>query len=203
MATGITWYEVLGVLPTASAAEVKDAYDAKAALLAPRMLAGAPSIVVNAASRAQQILDAAWWALGDATRRLAYDDAIDIMHAGEGLDRRDSDPSEPGWGTSEFDVVYGAGGAALMGGLMALGDFLGPHAAEPHHFTVPDIRGLFFRECTLIVGRMGFHLSVVRLTEHPMPVEGLVVGQSPAPAGKAHRDSPLTIQVWHPSHTSP
>ncbi len=31
-----------------------------------------------------------------------------------------------------------------------------------------------------------------------MQVEGLVVGQSPAPQTKIHRRGELTVQVWHP-----
>jgi hypothetical protein len=199
----ITWYEVLGVLPTAPKAEVKDGYDAKAALLTPNLLADASSTVMDAVSRAQQILDAAWWALGDATRRAAYDEAIGIRHPGEGLAPHYLDPSDPGWGPSETELMYDAGGAAVMGGLLAVADFLGPHPAHPHHISVPDVRGLFIRECMLVTGKMGFRLTVVRLTEHPMPVEGLVVDQSPAPQHKAHRESPLTVHVWHPPRAHP
>jgi hypothetical protein len=49
-----------------------------------------------------------------------------------------------------------------------------------------------------IAGRIGLHLAPIRLTPHPMPVEGLVVGQSPAPGKRVHRDSTLTVQLWHP-----
>jgi beta-lactam-binding protein with PASTA domain len=31
-----------------------------------------------------------------------------------------------------------------------------------------------------------------------MPVDGLVVGQKPAPGERVHRNSTLTVQVWHP-----
>jgi hypothetical protein len=31
-----------------------------------------------------------------------------------------------------------------------------------------------------------------------MPVEGLVVGQRPAPGQRVHRDSTLTVRLWHP-----
>jgi len=199
----ITWYEVLGVLPHASATEIKRGYDVKAALLSPRMLTGAPSTVVRAASRAQQILDAAWWALGDATRRASYDEAIGVRRPGEGLGREESVPSYPGWGPADFDFVAGRAGAVLMGGLMAVADFLAPHPAEHGRVTVPDVRGLFYKECLQIVGRHGFRVTAVRLTERPMPVDGLVVDQSPGPQAKARRDSVLTIQVWHPPHTSP
>jgi hypothetical protein len=32
-----------------------------------------------------------------------------------------------------------------------------------------------------------------------MPVDGLVVGQSPLPRAKIRREGELTVQVWHPS----
>jgi hypothetical protein len=49
-----------------------------------------------------------------------------------------------------------------------------------------------------VVGRLGLHVAPVRLTPHPMPVDGLVVGQKPAPGERVHRNSTLTVQVWHP-----
>jgi beta-lactam-binding protein with PASTA domain len=39
----------------------------------------------------------------------------------------------------------------------------------------------------------------IRLTLHPMPVEGLVVGQTPAAGDRVHRESTLTVRLWHPS----
>ena len=38
----ITWYDVLGVLPGAEACKIKREYDAKAALLRPDLISGAP-----------------------------------------------------------------------------------------------------------------------------------------------------------------
>jgi hypothetical protein len=32
-----------------------------------------------------------------------------------------------------------------------------------------------------VVGRLGLHVAPVRLTPHPMPVDGLVVGQNQPP----------------------
>jgi curved DNA-binding protein CbpA len=66
--TGITWYDVLGVLPGASAEQVQQRYEAKASLLRPERLSGAPSPVVVAASRAQGILDGARRVLTDPAR---------------------------------------------------------------------------------------------------------------------------------------
>jgi hypothetical protein len=64
---------------------------------------------------------------------------------------------------------------------------------------VPDVTGLFYRACMEVAGRLGLHVAPIRLTPHPMPVDGLVVGQTPAPGERAHRDRKLTVQVWHPS----
>ena len=68
---------------------------------------------------------------------------------------------------------------------------------------VPDIRGLFYGACLEVAGRVGLHVAPVQLTSHPMPVEGLAVGQTPAPGELVHRDSTLTIQVWHPAGPGP
>ena len=60
--------------------------------------------------------------------------------------------------------------------------------------------GLFYGACMDVVGRIGLHVAPIQLTRHPMPVDGLVVGQTPAPGKRIriHRDSTLTIRVWHP-----
>jgi hypothetical protein len=49
-----------------------------------------------------------------------------------------------------------------------------------------------------VVGKVGLHLEPVRLTPHPMPVEGLVVDQTPRAGKRVHRNSTLTVQLWHP-----
>ncbi len=124
----ITWYDVLGVLPGASAEEVRRQHDAKVRLLRPELVAGAPSPVVAATSRARAILDAAGRVLTDPGNRARYDEAAGLRHR----------------------------------------------------------------------GKLGFRVSTVRLTEHPLPVDGLVIAQSPGPAVQARRGSVLTVQVWHP-----
>ena len=63
---------------------------------------------------------------------------------------------------------------------------------------MPDVRGLFYSACLGITGKLGFRLNTVRLTEHPLPVDGLIVRQSPGPAVRARRGSELTVHVWHP-----
>jgi hypothetical protein len=64
---------------------------------------------------------------------------------------------------------------------------------------VPDVRGLFYSVCSEVVGRLNLRLATVRLTDHPMPLDGLVVSQAPRPPAKVRRGAELTIQVWHPS----
>ena len=44
----------------------------------------------------------------------------------------------------------------------------------------------------------GLRLAVVRLTQDPMPVEGLVVGQSLAAGSHVKAGTTLTVRVWHP-----
>jgi len=52
--------------------------------------------------------------------------------------------------------------------------------------------------CCRLVAGLGLHVEIVRLTADPMPVEGLVVGQSPPPGTKVRWSGTLTAQVWHP-----
>lgn len=102
MAPGITWYDILGVLPGASTEEIQREYDSKASLLGPEFIAGAPSRVVTAVSRAQGILDAARRVLGDPVTRKHYDEAIGARQSGGGLVQPEDFPSEPGWGVWDF-----------------------------------------------------------------------------------------------------
>ncbi len=83
----ITWYDVLGVLPGASAEQVKSQHDAKASLVRPELVAGAPSPVVMAATRAREILDAARRVLADPASRARYDEAVGIRRRGGSLAR--------------------------------------------------------------------------------------------------------------------
>jgi hypothetical protein len=63
---------------------------------------------------------------------------------------------------------------------------------------VPDVRGLFYDVFVGVVGRLDLEITFVQLTEHPMLVEGLVVGQSPGPPARIHQRGELEVQVWHP-----
>jgi curved DNA-binding protein CbpA len=78
MEPGITWYDVLGVLPGAEVRKIKREYDAKAALLRPELISGASPNVVKALWRAQEILDTAWQVLGDPVSRRRYDKAAAV-----------------------------------------------------------------------------------------------------------------------------
>jgi hypothetical protein len=195
---GFSWYDVLGVLPGASAGKIRRSYDAKVSLLRQEIISGAPSNVVRAASRAQGILDAAWRVLGEPGSRTQYDEAAGFRRSGEGLARPLDVPSDPGLGPSDVTVAGGAGALDALGGLVALTDWLAPHPRPRGRIPVPDVRGLFYAVCLEVTGRLGLQVRAVRLTEHPMPVDGLVVDQSPLPPATLRRARPLTVQVWHP-----
>jgi curved DNA-binding protein CbpA len=195
---GVTWYDVLGVLPSATVEQVQYQHDAKARLLRPELVAGAPSPVVAAASRAREILGAARRVLADPANRARYDEAVGIHRRSGGLSPPESFPSEPGAEQPDVDFIGGNAGSEVLGALLMLGDWMTPHPRQSRRVAVPDVRGLFYSVCLGITGKLGFRLDTVRLTEHPMPVDGLVVGQSPGPAAQARRGSTLTVQVWHP-----
>lgn len=196
---GITWYDVLGVLPGASAEQVRRQYDSKTSLLRPELVAGAPSPVVAAASRAREILDAARRVLADPANRARYDEAVGIRRTGGGLAQREGVSSRPGWDLSDAaDFTGGYVGSEVLGALLVLADWMTPLPRKPSRVIVPDVRGLFYSVCTGITGKLGLRVTTVRLTEHPMPVDGLVVDQSPRPAVQTRWGSALTVHVWHP-----
>ena len=186
MMSGITWYDVLGVLPDAPPEDIHAAWQARRAALQPGALAGAPPDVLSAADRARQVVEGAWGVLGDPVVRERYDEEIGFARRGEGL-------VAPGRGPSGPDVSLGKGWSA------ADEESLEPYS-DPHgRVVVPDVTGLFYRVCMEVVGRLGLHVAPIRLTPHPMPVDGLVVGQTPVPGERVHRNSRLTVQIWHPS----
>jgi hypothetical protein len=193
----ITWYDVLGVLPGASAEQVQRQHDAKVSLLRPELVAGASSPVVAATSRARDILDAARRVLTDPGNRARYDEAAGLRRGG-GLAQPGGFPSEPALETGTAGLIGGDAGAELLGGLLALSEWLGPHPHPPRRVATPDVRGLFYSVSLAIAGKLGFRVSTVRLTAHPLPVDGLVIAQSPGPVVRARRGSVLTVQVWHP-----
>src|SRR5579859_4062180 len=182
----ITWYDVLGVLPDAPPEDVRSAWQARKAVLQPAGLAGASPDVLSAADKARQAVDGAWGVLGDHAARASYDEQIGFARPGEGL-------APPGRGPSGPDVSLGRRWST------ADEESLEPYSDPPSRVVVPDVTGLFYGACLEVAGRIGLHVAPVLLTPHPMPVDGLVVGQTPAPGERAHRESTLTVQVWHPA----
>ena len=185
MASVITWYDVLGVLPDAPPEDIRQAWQARRAALQPGMLAGAPPKALSAAQRALQVVDDAWRVLADPAAREAYDQDIGFLRPHEGLAAPSRGPLGPditlgeGWSTADVEALQ-------------------PYADRPSHVVVPPVSGLFYRACMDVAGRVGLRLEPIRLTPRPMPVEGLVVDQEPAPGKRVHRDSTLTVQLWHP-----
>jgi curved DNA-binding protein CbpA len=183
-------------LPDAPSEDIQQAYVAKARLLQPELLSGAPSKVVIAAARAQGIIDAAQQVLGDPVRRQRYDEAAGLRGSGEGLDQLGNSPAESG--LPDSDIAADNPGAEVLRSLAAMNLWLARNPSQPARIPVPDVRGLFWDVFQEVVGRLDLQVRFVQLTEHPMPVDGLVVDQSPGPSAKIHRRGELTIQVWHP-----
>ena len=196
MRPSITWYDILDALPDASAEDIRQAYDAKAGLLRPELFAGAPSKVVTAATRAQGIIDAARRVLADPVSRQRYDETAGLWSSSGGLNQPRDSPAASGLPDSDFAADNP--GADVLRGLGALNLWLPIHRDQQRRIPVPDVRGLFYDVFLEVVGRLDFQVTFVQLTEHPMPVDGLVVDQSPGPAARIHRRGELTVQVWHP-----
>ena len=185
MTSVITWYDVLGVLPDATPDDIREAWQARQVALQAGTLAGASPEVLTAADRARQAVQEAWRVLADPAARESYDELAGFVRPGEGL--------VPPWrGPSGPDISLGEGWST------ADEEALEPYAGRASRVVVPDVRGLFYRACTDVVGRVGLHVAPIRLTPHPMPVEGLVVGQEPAPGKRVRHDSTLTVRLWHP-----
>src|SRR5262249_22885036 len=196
MRVGITWYDLLGALPDASPEDIQRAYDAKAGLLRLELLSGAPSKVVTAAARAQGIIETARQVVGDPVSRQRYDEAAGLWRSGGGLGQPGDAPAASGLRVSDFAADNP--GAKVLRGLGALNLWLARHPDYQRRIPVPDVRGLFYDVFLEVVGRLDLQVTFVQLTKHPMPVDGLVVDQSPRPSAKIHRGGELTVQVWHP-----
>jgi hypothetical protein len=181
----ITWYDVLGVLPDATPDDIRQAWQVREAALRAGTLAGASPEVLAGVDRARQAVQEAWRVLADPVARESYDEKAGFARPGEGL-------TSPGRGPSGPDISLGEGWST------ADEEALEPYPGTASRIVVPDVRGLFYRACTEVIGRIGLRVAPVRLTPHPMPVEGLVVGQEPAPGERVHHDSTLTVRLWHP-----
>jgi hypothetical protein len=195
MERAITWYEVLGVLPSAEPDKIRRKYDERTNLLRAEMIAGAPSNVLTAVGRGRNFLDTAWEILGDTASRNRYDEAAGFHR--KGLAATGTFGSGSAIDPPDLGAVGDLGGDALAG-LLALGGFLGAGPRRPSRVPVPDVRGLFYDVSMEVVGRLGLRVRSVQLTPRPMPVDGLVVDQAPRPPGKLRRGETLTAHVWHP-----
>ena len=201
MERAITWYEVLGVLPSAEPDKIKRKYDERARLLRADMISGAPSNVLAAVNRGQHFLDTAWAILGDPASRRRYDEAAGFRRKGlsaTGTFGTYSTGSGSGSDPGVAGEIIGGLGGDVLGGLLSLGGFLGPHPRPAKRVPVPDVRGLFYDVCLEVTGRLGLKVRSVQLTPRPMPVDGLVVDQVPRAPGKLRRDEMLMAHVWHP-----
>ncbi|HEX5293106.1 MAG TPA: DnaJ domain-containing protein, partial [Streptosporangiaceae bacterium] len=139
MEQGVTWYEVLGVMPGAEPRKIKREYEARSGLLRPEMIAGAPSNVLTAVTRAQDLLGEAWRVLSDPERRRRYDEEAGLRRTGGGLDEPGSSPSESGFDPDDLGLA-GELVADVTGGLLAL---FGGRVRKPQRrgaATVPDVR---------------------------------------------------------------
>ena len=199
MKNGVTFYAILGALPGALPRQIRQHYDAKAAVLRPELVAGAPSKVVTAVSQAQGLLDDALRVLSDEAARRRYDEEIGVRPRGGGLERTGTFATEAGWGPADIDDAVIEGPGTLLEVLAEVTDLFAPKPPRrPGRMIMPDVRWLFYSVCREVVAKHDLRLTVVRLTEHPMAVDGLVVDQSPAPLARARRAGGLTIHVWHP-----
>jgi len=197
MAGQLSYYDVLGVPSGASADDVQRSYDAKMAVLAPGMIAGAPSKVIAATDRARAMLDLARRTLIDTAARQLYDTQIGILRPGTGLTRPAPVPSEPRWDPFLPSAINGA--EVAEAGIALVAEALAPHHRPPRHVLVPDVRGLFVGPARRVMTLCGLRAELVQLTVKPMPVEGIVVDQSARPGTRVRRSSTVTMQVWHPS----
>jgi len=186
MTAVVTWYDVLGVLPDATPDDIRDAWQERRAALQPATMAGVSPEVLSAADRARQAVDEAWRVLADPGTRESYDEEIGFARPGEGLAPPWRGPAGPDVGLSE-------------GWSEADAEALEPYREPPSRVVAPDVSGLFYGACMDVAGRVGLHVDPIRLTSHPLPVEGLVVGQTPAAGELVRHDSRLTVRVWHPS----
>lgn len=193
----MTLYEILGVMPGASEQAIESAYQNRLRLLRPAVLSGASSKVLVAADRARAVAENAWRVLGDRESRARYDEEAGLRSHGWGLQAPPAGPSEPGLDWYPVGAMASVGVAAAA--LDALAGWLAPHPGPPRRVVVPAVIGLFAGPCQEAAGDADLRLKIVRLTADPMPVEGLIVEQSPPRGTKVRRLSVLTVKVWHPA----
>ena len=154
MAGLMTWYDILGIAPGASADEVRRACEARARQVGPQMISGAPSKVVTAADRARAAADEARRVLGDPASRQRYDEAAGLRRRGVGLERPGPPSSAPGQDPLHPDLI------TADSALAAVADWLAPHPVPARRVVVPDVRGLFVGPCLRAGGDLGLHLQM-------------------------------------------
>ena len=198
----VTLYDILGVLPGASRQQIERAYRAQLKLLSPAMIAGSPTKVLKAVDRARATAEQAWRLLGDPAARARYDLEAGLRPAWHrpGAGAFHAVRVRLGSGPAGTRLLASPDGVALvLGALDALAGWLAPDPGPSRRVVVPDVRGLFAGPGQRAAGGAGLRLKIVRLTANPMPVEGLIVDQSPAKDARVRRFTTLTVQVWHPA----
>jgi len=203
MESGVTWYDVLGAVPDAETRTIRRKYQDKAALLRPELISGAPSDVLSAITRAQRLLDTAWGVLGDPDSRKGYDEAVGLRRSGGGLGQPGSGIESAGMAPVDLGIAGDLAGDLLGSLLGLLPEQLAPRRRRNRPGAVPDVRGLFYSVCLEVATRYGLRVEIIRLTQRPMAVDGLVVDQDPRPPSPAHRGGNLTVQLWHPGRNDP
>jgi hypothetical protein len=198
MESGVTWYDVLGAVPDAETRTIRRKYQDKAALLRPELISGAPSDVLTAVTRAQHLLDTAWGVLGEPDSRKRYDEAVGLRRSGGGLGQPGSGIESAGMAPVDLGIASDLAGDLLGGLLGLLPEQLAPRRRRNRPGAVPDVRGLFYTVCLEVATRHGLRVGIIRLTERPMAVDGLVVDQDPRPPSPVRRGGNLTVQLWHP-----
>lgn len=147
--------------------------------------------------RAQGLLDTAREVCGDPDSRRRYDEAV-------GLRRRGGDLGQPGTGIESAGMapadlgIIGEPGGGRSGRPANAGRLARPRRRRNRPVAVPDIRGLLYHAGLEAATRRGLHPRIVRLTERPMAVDGLVIDQHPRPPAKPHQGGTLTLQLWYP-----
>ena len=92
-----------------------------------------------------------------------------------------------------------AKGAAVVAAVESALDWLSPKRRRSKRVSVPDFTGLGTLELLYVAMRAGVKVDVVRVVEHPLPVEGVVIDQTPAAGTEVKRDSVVTVKVRHPA----
>ncbi len=112
--------------------------------------------------------------------------------SGQGLEGERSYPSESG---EELGLPTPIGLASAV--LDTIASWLAP-SRQTRVVKVPEFRGQRVSETFLPALQAGVKTQVVRLTEHPAPVDGYVVAQDPLPGTRVKRDSRVCLIVRHP-----